>query len=348
MPPPGKAASEDPASRFNPPLKITLLCFDYALAAAVTGMHDLLYFAGNHYSRQRGLMAPDLAPGKRFKLRLASAQGRAIKLSNRLSLNVHCGFDEIRDSDVLLVPAMAGDPERTLAANPQLLDFLRQTDTSQCLLGSNSNGAFFLAEAGLLTDKQITTFWGNADLFNQRYPHVHLRPQERLVRDGNIISDSGGSSWFDLGLYLVEHFCDHTSAAAAAKYFMVDMARSAQLSFAPEFGEQQHNDKTILALQDWLAQHYADAIVLSEVAAKFGLSSRSLVRRFKLATGLSPVQYLQELRLDAASRLLVQTRRSIEDITHAVGYRDVSSFIRLFKRRTHYSPSSYRARYQTA
>lgn len=331
------------------------------------GMHDLLYFAGatfaqaslehtdlehadstNKRAKQDQTPALEAPANNRFELRIASPQGEPIKLMNQLSAEAHCSYAELAPSDVYLVPAMAGEPQRTLASNSTLIKLLGELDLSSCLLGSNSNGGFFLAEAGLLDQKRATSFWADADYFAERYPRVKLERDERLVRDGNIISDSGGSSWFDLGLYLVELFCDHATAVAAAKYFMVDLARSAQLSFAPAFGEQQHQDQSVRAVQDWLAKHYGEAIVLSEVAERFGLSSRSLVRRFKLATGLTPVNYLQELRLDAASRLLVQTRRSVEDITQAVGYQDVSSFIRLFKRRTQYSPSSYRARFRNA
>lgn len=313
-------------------------------------MHDLLYFAGANYANSQLEKASPLHNRQavnRFDIRIASPQGAPLKLMNQMSLNAHCSYDKLPPCDIYLIPAMSGEPERTLTANDELVNLLNRLDLTQSLLGSNSNACFFLAEAGLLEHKKVTTFWAYAEQFAKRYPNVCLAREERLVRDGNIISDSGGNSWLDLGLYLVEQFCDHRTAVATAKYFMVDLERSAQISFAPEFGEQQHKDTHVRAIQDWLAKHYSEAIVLSEVAERFGLSTRSLVRRFKLATGLTPVNYLQELRLDGASRLLVQSRRSVEDITHAVGYQDVSSFIRLFKRRTGYSPSSYRDRFKS-
>lgn len=327
------------------PITVTLLAFDYALGAAILGMHDLLYFAGSQANAIEE--NPSARRSQRFNLKIASPKGQSIRLMNQLSMAAHCSFDELTPSEVVLIPAMAGHPARTLAANPELIRFLKRVDPDFTVIGSNSSGSFFLAEAGLLDNRRCTTFWNDADDFEQRYPKVQLERQERLVRGGNIICDGGGSSWFDLGLYLVEQFCDHQTAVATAKYFMVDLERSAQRSFAPQFGDQQHKDQSILAVQNWLAAHYAESINLNDVAERFGLSSRSLVRRFKLATGMTPLHYLQELRLDAASRLLVQSRRSIEDITHAVGYQDTSSFIRLFKRRTDYSPSRYRARFQS-
>ena len=322
-------------------VSVTVLLFDYALAAAVMGINDLLYFAGNAYQRRH----PGSSSGH-FQIRLASRDGRPVQVMNRLSLTPHCAISAIAASDVYLVPTIAGDIEQSLADNQWLVDVLRRAGEAGSLLGSNSNGSFFLAEAGLLHGKQATTFWDNVELFRRRYPEVDLRPDQLLIHDGNILCDAGGTSWFDLGLYLVELFCDHQTAMDTAKYFMVDLERAKQLSFTPLASKRHHSDQAILEIQRWLDRHYAEAVCLADVSQRFGLSNRSLARRFKLATGVTPLNYLQEVRLDAAGRQLVQSGASIEDVTHAVGYADISSFIRLFKRRTGYSPSSYRARFR--
>lgn len=206
--------------------------------------------------------------------------------------------------------------------------------------------ALSLAEAGLLEGKKATTFWDNVALFRSRYPTVDLRPDQLLIHDGNILCDAGGISWFDLGLYLIELFCDHQTAMDTAKYFMVDLERSTQLSFTPLVSKQHHSDRPILEIQSWMEEHYAGSVSMEEVSKRFGLSNRTLVRRFKLATGVTPLNYLQEVRLNAAGRLLVQSNQTVEEITHAVGYEDISSFIRLFKRQTNYTPNSYRARFR--
>lgn len=318
-------------------IKVTVLVFDYALPTAVAGISDLLYFAGSSYAREGA---------KRFQVRLASRDGKPVKAMNRMTITPHCSIDEIEDSDVYLVPTITGDIEQTLHDNRWLVDLLRRVGRNDCIIGSNSNGSFFLAEAGLLDDKTATTFWDNVELFRARYPAIDLRPDQLLIHDGNILCDAGGTSWFDLGLYLVELFCDHQTAMETAKYFVVDLERSTQLSFTPLFSKRFHSDHLVLEVQNWMEKRYADKLSMEQVAREFGLSNRTLVRRFKLATGVTPQYYLQEIRLNAASWLLVQSNQSIEDITHTVGYEDISSFVRLFKRRTNYSPGGYRSRFR--
>lgn len=322
-------------------VNITILVFDNALAAAVMGINDLLFVAGGIYARRQGLTAEN-----RFQLRIASGDGGAVKTINQLSVAPHCAIEDIPYSDVYLVPSIAGDIELALANNRHIVDALKQAASAGSLVGSHSNGSFFLAEAGLLDHKKATTFWDNVELFRSRYPRVDLQPDQLLVHEENVLCDAGGSSWFDLGLYLVELFCDHQTARETARYFMVDLERSRQWSLSPLVSKQRHSDPAILEVQQWMQQHYAERITMEDVGKKFGFSSRSLVRRFKLATGVTPLNYLQEVRLDAASKLLVQSNRSLDDITHSIGYEDISSFIRLFKRRTNYSPSNYRARFR--
>lgn len=335
----------------NSVITVTILVFDYVLAAAVMSISELLYFAGNTYQRSNGSIESD---GKekegRFQVRLASRDGKSVKVMNRMTITPHCSIDEIKASDIYLVPTIAGDIEQTLNDNQWLVNLLKKVADSESIIGSNSNGSFFLAEAGLFggknAGKKATTFWDNVDLFRSRYPSVDLRPDQLLIHEGNILCEAGGISWFDLGLYLIELFCDHQTAMDTAKYFMVDLERSTQLSFTPLVSKKYHSDHAILEIQNWMENHYAESLSMQKIGDQFGLSNRTLVRRFKLATGVTPLNYLQEVRLNAASRLLVQSNQTIEEITHTVGYEDISSFIRLFKRRTNYAPNSYRARFR--
>ncbi|GAA5314810.1 MAG: GlxA family transcriptional regulator [Candidatus Pelagadaptatus aseana] len=321
-------------------IKISIVVFDYALAAAAMGMSDMLYFAGNIYQRQQRQREP------RFQVRLASRDGQPVKVMNNLSITPHCSLQDIEDSDVVLLPNITGEIDLTLTRNSDVIELLQRLQQRNCIIGCNSTGVFFAAEAGLLDGRQATTLWSAVDDFRERYPKVDLRPDQLLTVDGNLICDAGGTSWFDLGLHLIELFCGHRTAMDTAKYFMVDLERSTQLSFSPLASLKYHGDKTILEIQHWLEAHYREAISMDDLGHAFGLSNRSLLRRFKLATGLSPLSYLQDIRLDMACRLLVQSNKSVEEVTHEVGYEDVSSFIRLFKRRSGFTPNNYRARFR--
>lgn len=318
-------------------INITVLAFDYVLPAALMGIHDLLYYAGR--AEQHGGQ-------RRFTIRIASWDGLPVRTMNQLTLTPHCAVQDIEHSDVYLVPTIAGNIEQTLEHNPQLIQLLQRASKSDCLIGSNSSGVFFLAEAGLLDQRPATTHWSTVELFRKRYPLVDLRADQQLIHDGNTLCDAGGMSWFDLGLYLVELFCDHQTAVDTARFFMVDSERTAQLTFSPMVSKKYHSDQTILEIQNWMEDHYRAHTPMEELGNRFGLSNRSLIRRFKQATGITPSHYLQETRIDNATRLLVRSNKTVEEITHAVGYEDISSFTRLFKRKTGLTPSNYRARFK--
>lgn len=319
-------------------IDVTVLAFDFVLPAALMGIHDLLYFAGR---------AQPEAQQKRFNVRIASWDGRPVSTNNQLTLTPHCALQEIDHSDVYLIPTIGGDIERTLLQNPQLIEILRIAHRTNSLIGSNSTGSFFLAEAGLLDSRIATTHWSAEDLFRQRYPQVNLRSDQSLTHDGTILCDAGGVFWFDLGLYLIELFYDHVTAVNTAKFLMVDMERTGQLSFSPLASSKYHSDRTVLVIQQWIEDHHREDVVIETLGKQFGLSNRSLIRRFKQKAGMTPLNYLQETRIESARRLLVRSNKTIEAVTHSVGYEDVSSFIRLFKRKTGLTPSSYRARYKT-
>jgi transcriptional regulator GlxA family with amidase domain len=316
---------------------VTIMAFDFVLPGALMGIHDLLYFAGR--------AQPDNQE-RLFNVRIASWDGQPVSTSNNLTLTPHCALQESCHSDLYLVPTIGGDIERTLTQNPQVIEVLKAIGDGNSIIGSNGTGAFFLAEAGLLDNRIATTHWTAETFFRERYPQVDLRSDQPFTHDGSILCDAGGVFWFDLGLYAIELFFDQATAANAAKLLMVDMERVGQFSFSPLTNTKYHGDKAVLAIQRWIEEHQRETVVIEVLGKQFGLSNRSLIRRFKRATGLTPLNYLQAARIESAQRLLVRSNKTIEQVTRWVGYEDVSSFIRLFKRNTGLKPSSYRARYK--
>jgi len=322
-------------------ITVTVLGFDYVLASALTGINDLLSLAGVSWNKLH-----QQVPEPKFRVQIASWDKKPILTLNNVIIMPHCAIQEVQHSDVYLVPCIAGDIEKTLAQNPGIVALLKKLNQSSNLIGSNSTGSFFLAEAGILDHKIATTHWGLADLFRQKYPKVKLKADQLITHDDNILCDGGGLAWFDMGLYLIELFCDHDTAVGSAKAFVIDTGRTTQLTYSPLISKKYHNDKAVLSVQNWLEEHYISDISIEHLGQQFGLSHRSLIRRFKSAAGLTPSNYLQEIRLDAASKYLVQSVKTIGEITHAIGYEDISSFTKLFKRKTGLSPSNYRARFK--
>lgn len=319
---------------------VTVLGFDYAFASAITGVSDLLSTAGVTWNYIHGN-----ALASEFKVEIATIDGAPVRCSHNIQIDAHKAIGEINQTDLLLIPTIAGDIEQTLIRNKALLPWITHQAEQGADIASNCTGAFLLAETGLLNNKLATTHWGFVDAFRQRYPDVDLHPEQLITADGSLFCSGGGMAWLDMALFLIERYCGYDVAMASAKSNVVDISRSSRAAYSSIPGKRYHQDSAILALQDWLDLNYQLGLSVAELAEKTAMTERTLIRRFKQATGDSLVHYVQCLRVDAAKKLLRGEHMTIEAITQQVGYQDVSSFIRLFKKHTGLSPSAHRVRF---
>lgn len=320
--------------------RIVILGFDGALSTAITGVCDLMSLAGVTWN-----LIHNQPRERLFSVLLATPQRKPIRCSNGIELSGHVALEDDWQADVVLVPTIAAEISATLHWHPEVVARLQRAHQEKVTLGSNCTGAFFLAEAGLLDGKQATTHWGFATQFSLRYPKVQVLPEQLVTQDDNIYCAGGGLAWFDLGLHLIEKFYGRPVALQTAKAFVIDFGRESQLSYSPVNSRKHHQDELVLQIQNWLENHYSQSVSLDTLATTYNLTSRTLVRRFKKATGTTALDYLQSVRLEAAQKNLEESSLSIEQITENVGYEDVSSFIRLFKRKTGLTPAVYRRKF---
>ncbi len=319
---------------------VTILGFDYALASAITGVCDLLSVAGVSWNRIHG--QPE---NKQFEVEIVTQNAEPVRCVNGLEIKAHKSMADVTHTDLLLIPTIAGNIERTLEECQYALPWLRHHHEQGADIASNCTGAFLLAQSGLLDNKKATTHWGFIDQFQKKFPMVNLQPEQLITSDGSIFCSGGGMAWFDMALFLIERYCGYDIASECAKSHVIDMGRGNQTAYSSLPGKRYHQDSSILQLQNWLDKHLASNINIETLANQAAMGERTFKRRFKAATGHSPINYLQSLRIEAAKKLLVSGRHTVEAITFQVGYVDVSSFIRLFKTHTGLSPSAYRARF---
>lgn len=319
---------------------VTILGYDQAYASAITGALDLFALAGITWQRMQGLQ-----PQKSFNVQLASINQNDIYCINQLTLKSQIAIEDVKKTDLLIIPTIGGKLETVLEANRNLLPFIRHFHQNGSDIASNCSGAFLLAEAGILNGKTATTHWGYAELFKQRYPDVNLQPEKLITQNGTIYCSGGGMAWFDLALLLIERYCGHDVATETAKAHVLDIARGNQAAYAQLRSKKYHQDIEIKKAQEWLELHFSKAITLDSLAASVNLSTRTFLRRFKQATGQTPLNYLQSIRVESAKKLLETQSQSLETLTNAVGYEDLSSFTRLFKTFTGLSPSQYRKKF---
>jgi transcriptional regulator GlxA family with amidase domain len=197
----------------------------------------------------------------------------------------------------------------------------------------------------MLNGKRSTTHWALAERFREKYPKVKWMPELMVTEDHGFYCGGGVHAALDLSLYLVEKFCGHDISLQSAKALLIDTPRAWQAGFAVVPLKTEHNDDAISTAQDWLHENFHRPFPLDAPARRVGMSLRNFVRRFKHATGDSPLTYLQKLRIAAAKRLLENNHRTIQEISDAVGYQDVAFFRALFQRHTGSSPSAYREKF---
>jgi transcriptional regulator GlxA family with amidase domain len=232
---------------------------------------------------------------------------------------------------------------------PEATAWVRRQYEGGAVVASVCTGSVLLAATGLLDGQTATTHWAYGELFRRHFPEVRLATSEVLVSagpGGRLISTGGAASWEDLALDLVARFCGATEARRLAKIFVIGDRSEGQLPYAAMVRPRSHDDAVIAGCQEWIAEHYAAGNPVSRMVARSGLPERSFKRRFRAATGLTPVVYVQTLRIEEAKQLLETSQQPTEEVGASVGYEDPAFFRRLFRRHTGVTPARYRQRFR--
>lgn len=275
-------------------------------------------------------------------LGLQDVLGYAATVSdNTVTVEVVSVFEISKHSyDAVILPPSAAEVEAKDV--PELAGYIAHQHGEGALVCSACTGATFVAEADLAQGRALTTHWGLEQRLKSRYPDVVFDTDQLLIEYGDLVTAGGLMAWIDLSLAVIERFLGYAVAARTAGYFVVDMRRRDQRRFRRFSPQMRHGDAVILKTQHLIEAQYADASNVSDIARASGLPSRTFLRRFKLATGLTPNAYLQELRIERARDLLIETDKSVSEICFVVGYQDPPSFARLFARLTGLSPGAFR------
>jgi len=250
---------------------------------------------------------------------------------------------DIASTDLLILPALWRNPLISLQQNTQRLtkelQRLRKPATRICAVGTSS---FFLAETGWLNHQPATTHWSYFDVFAKRYPQVQLKREFLITETNNLFCAGSINAVADLMIYFIEQLFDQRIAMGVASQFSPEIRRPITLYGHMQGEHELHADEAIIEAQQWLRDHHHETINMQSLCEKIGIHYRSFNRRFKQSTGMTPVAYLQQLRLSQARELLQSTNLSIGEIASQVGYEDTSFFCELFRRTLNQTPQAFR------
>jgi transcriptional regulator GlxA family with amidase domain len=250
-------------------------------------------------------------------------------------------------SDVDTLMIAGGQGVKAAAANPVLVDWVRQRTKDARRVASVCTGAFLLAASGALDGKRAATHWSVCAEFAQRFPSVRVESDPIFVRDGSVWTSAGVTSGIDLALALIEQDLGRAAALAVARYLVVFLKRpGGQAQFSATLSLQTAEDK-FGALHEWINQHLAEDISLPALARQAGMSERSFSRHYAEETGLTPARAVEQLRVEAARRLLLETGLPVKRISRRCGFGSEETMRRSFARLLDVTPQDYRARFSS-
>jgi transcriptional regulator GlxA family with amidase domain len=210
------------------------------------------------------------------------------------------------------------------------LGALRAWRSNGARVAAACTGTFVLAESGLLDGYDATTTWWLSPLFRQRYPNVHLDAHRIVVPSGGAITAGAALSHLDLALWLIRNHSPEL-AALVARYLVFD-SRLSQSAYAIS-DQLSHSDVLVERFDRWVRQHLGTAISLDVVVDELATSKRTLTRRLNAVLGKTPVEYIQDLRVERAVHLLRTSELTVERIAEQVGYADGHTLRTLLRRR---------------
>jgi transcriptional regulator GlxA family with amidase domain len=280
-----------------------------------------------------------------FTIDLAGISSKVDFYNGLFTVTPNKQIPDISKTDLIIIPSLNHNYEHAVKANGQLIGWIEQQYKNGAEIASICTGAFLLASSGLLDGRTCSTHWAAADTFRTLFPKVDLQA-DRLITDENGIYTNGGAySFLNLVIYLVEKYFDRQTAIYCSKVFQIEMDRESQSAFTIFTGQKQHGDEMVKEAQAYIESNMQEKISVEHLSASFAVGRRNFDRRFIKATGNTPVEYLQRVKVESAKKALETSRKTVNEVMYEVGYSDVKAFREVFRKITGMSPLAYRSRY---
>lgn len=257
-------------------------------------------------------------------------------------------INNIRRTDLVIVPAIGYEFDSLIKQNTALIDWLSEQYKNGAEIASICTGAFLLAATGLLEGKTCSTHWNAATDFRRMFPNIKLQTDKLVTVEQGIYTNGGAYSFLNLVLFLVEQYFDRQTAVLCSKIFQIEIDRTSQSPFFIFQTQKNHGDEVVSQAQVYIEENLSEKISFEELASKLAVSRRNFDRRFIKATGNTPVEYLQRVKVEVAKRTLEKGRKSVFEVMDEVGYADDKAFREVFKKLTGLSPLDYKTRYSKA
>lgn len=305
--------------------------------SSITGSYEILTRANEYWK----------ASGRKtlFKIELAGISENVEYNEGLFFVKPHTHISAIKKTDLIIIPSLNHNYQKAVKDNKALISWIAEQYKNGAEIASVCTGTFFLAAAGLLDGKSCSTHWSVADNFRSMFPEVNLQPDKLITDENGIYTNGGAYSFLNLLLYLIEKKYDRQTAIYCSKVFQIEMDRQSQAEFIIFNGQKLHGDEMVKEAQSYIENKLHEKISVEDLSSRFAIGRRNFDRRFIKATGNTPLEYSQRVKIEAAKKTFETSRKTINEVMYDVGYSDVKAFREVFRKITGMSPLEYRNKY---
>ena len=280
-----------------------------------------------------------------YKIELAGISTQVNFYDGLFTVKPHSHISAIAKTDLIVIPSLNHNYEVAVKGNKLLIDWIEQQYKNGAEVASICTGAFLLASTGLLNGKTCSTHWSAANNFRTMFPKVDLQTDKLITDENGIYTNGGAYSFLNLIIYLIEKYYDRQTAIFCSKVFQIEIDRNNQSEFAIFTGQKLHSDEIVQLAQAYIETNLHEKISIEKLSVKFAVGRRNFDRRFIKATGNTPGEYAQRVKIEAAKKAFETSRKTINEAMYEVGYSDVKAFREVFKKFTGMSPLEYKGKY---
>jgi transcriptional regulator GlxA family with amidase domain len=280
-----------------------------------------------------------------FQIQLAGISKKVEFYEGLFTVKPHVHISAVKKTNLIIIPSLNHNYQKAVKSNKALIDWIEKQYKAGAEVASICTGAFMLASSGLLDGRSCSTHWAVADNFRTMFPKVNLQTDKLITDENGIYTNGGAYSFLNLIIYLVEKHFDRQTAIFCSKVFQIELDRQSQSAFTIFTGQKVHGDEMVKKAQMYIESRLQEKISVEHLSSRFSVGRRTFDRRFIKATGNTPVEYSQRVKIESAKKSFETSRKTISEVMYEVGYSDVKAFREVFRRITGMSPLEYRAKY---
>jgi len=305
--------------------------------SSIVGAHKI-FSRANAYWKEKGRK-------ELFNIQLAGLSKKVDFYDGLFTVRPNVNISAIKKTNLIIIPSLNHNYQKAVKENGELTEWISRQYKEGAEIASICTGAFLLASSGLLDGRSCSTHWAVAENFRRMFDKVNLQPDKLITDENGIYTNGGAYSFLNLIIYLVEKYYDRETAIFCSKVFQIEMDRNSQSIFTIFTGQKKHEDDMVKKAQAFIENNFQEKISVEHLSQKFSVGRRNFDRRFIRATGNTPLEYSQRVKMESAKKAFETSRKTINEVMYEVGYSDVKAFREVFRKVTGMSPLEYKGKY---